>query len=133
MAIKISVSNDLRSSIVLSFSIAAYVKCLLNIGLLNTKPKQSETRAFRNNLLFRVPVEKKSFHTGYATSKTLHEQSMNADQKSLQPVFSIDNCRQSGDLCQSKTLCFYYFWSTFVDNIDVFDCHLSGVNSLYAS
>ena len=27
---------DLRSSIVLSFTIAAYVKCLLNIGLLNT-------------------------------------------------------------------------------------------------
>ena len=26
-----------------------------------------------------------------------------------------------------------YFWSTFVDNIDVFDCHQSGVNSLYAS
>ena len=25
------------------------------------------------------------------------------------------------------------FWSTFVDNIDVFDCHQSGVNSLYAS
>ena len=29
---------DLRSSIVLSFSIATYVKCLLNIGLLNTSP-----------------------------------------------------------------------------------------------
>ena len=26
-----------------------------------------------------------------------------------------------------------YFWSRFVDNIDVFDCHQSGVNSLYAS
>ena len=26
-----------------------------------------------------------------------------------------------------------YFWSTFVDNIDVFDCNQSGVNSLYAS
>ena len=25
------------------------------------------------------------------------------------------------------------FWSTFSDNIDVFDCHQSGVNSLYAS
>ena len=35
---------DLRSSIVLTFSIAAYLKCLLNIGLLNTysqnNPKQ---------------------------------------------------------------------------------------------
>ena len=26
-----------------------------------------------------------------------------------------------------------YFWSRFVDNIDVFDCHQSGLNSLYAS
>ena len=26
-----------------------------------------------------------------------------------------------------------FFWSTFVDNIDVFDCHQSVVNSLYAS
>ena len=26
-----------------------------------------------------------------------------------------------------------YFWSTFVDNIDVFDCHQSSVNSLYVS
>ena len=29
--------------------------------------------------------------------------------------------------------CFLLFLSTFVDNIDVFDCHQSGVNSLYAS
>ena len=26
-----------------------------------------------------------------------------------------------------------YFWSMFVDNIDVLDCHQSGVNLLYAS
>ena len=26
-----------------------------------------------------------------------------------------------------------YFWYTFVDNIDIFDCRLSGVNLLYAS
>ena len=66
-------------------------------------------------------------------SKTLGKQSMNAGQISLQPVFSIAICRQSGDKWQSKTL-FLLFWSTFVDNIDVFDCRLSGVNSLlYAS
>ena len=59
-------------------------------------------------------------------SKTLGEQSMNASQISLQPVFSIANFRQS-------VFFFYYFWSTFVDNIDVFDCRLSGVNSLYVS
>ena len=42
-------------------------------------------------------------------SKTLEEQSMNAGQKSLQPVFSIANCRQSGDLWQSNTLLFTIF------------------------
>ena len=41
---------DLRSSIVLTFSIAAYLKCLF-IGLLNTQPDQSKTMATRNNLL----------------------------------------------------------------------------------
>ena len=33
---------DLRSSKALKFSIAAYLKCLLNIGLLNTQPNQSK-------------------------------------------------------------------------------------------
>ena len=42
---------DLRSSIVLTFTIAAYLKCLLNIGLLNTQPNQSKTMATMNNLL----------------------------------------------------------------------------------
>ena len=32
------------------------------------------------------------------------EQSMNADHKSLETVFSIANCRQSGDKRQWKTL-----------------------------
>ena len=42
---------DLRSSIVLTFSIAAYHKCLLNIGLLNMQPNQIKTMATMNNLL----------------------------------------------------------------------------------
>ena len=42
---------DLRSSVVLMFSTAAYLKCLLNIGLLNKQPNQSNTMATRNNLL----------------------------------------------------------------------------------
>ena len=41
----------LRSSMVLAFTIAAYLKYLLNIGLLNTQPNQSKTMATRNNLL----------------------------------------------------------------------------------
>ena len=42
---------DLRSSIVFTFSIAANLKCLLNIGLLNMQSNQSKTMATRNNLL----------------------------------------------------------------------------------
>ena len=41
---------DLRSSIVITFYIAAYLKCLLNIALLKTRQNQSETMATRNNL-----------------------------------------------------------------------------------
>ena len=83
--------------------------------------------------IFHVPVEKKIVSTPIMRqSKTLDEQSMNAVQKSLQPVFSIANCRKYGEQWLSKTVS-NYFWSMFVDNIDVFNyCCLSGVNSLYA-
>ena len=84
---------DLRSSMVLSFSIAAYVKCLLSIGLLNT----SRFEAILGKIyIFHVPVEKK-VSIPDMKSKTIDEQLMNAGQKSLQPVFSIASCRQSGD------------------------------------
>ena len=45
--------------------------------------------------------------------------------KSLETVFSIAICRQSGDKWQSKTL----FLTTFVDSINV--CRLPGVEILY--
>ena len=44
--------------------------------------------------IFHVPVEKKVSIPDMRQSKTLDEQSMNASQKSLQPVFSIASCRQ---------------------------------------
>ena len=48
--------------------------------------------------IFHVPVEKKNVSIpDMRKVKTLDEQSMNAGQKSLQPVFSIASCRQSGD------------------------------------
>ena len=47
--------------------------------------------------IFHVPVEKNVSMPDMRQSKTLDEQSMNAGQKSLQPVFSIASCRQSGD------------------------------------
>ena len=40
--------------------------------------------------------------------------------------FSIAICRQSGDKQQSKTVS-NSLWSTFLDIINVFDFHLSGV------
>ena len=51
---------DPRSSIVLTFSIASYLTCLFNIGLLNRLPKQPETRAARNNLVGRQTAIKNS-------------------------------------------------------------------------
>ena len=46
---------------------------------------------------------------------------------------SVFNCQLSpiGRLMTIESSVSNYFWSTFVDNIDVFDCRLSGVNSLY--
>ena len=48
---------------------------------------------------------------------------------------SVFNCQLSpvGLLMAIEKSVSNYFWSMFVDNIDVFDCHLSGLNSLYAS
>ena len=85
------------------------MKCLLNIGPLITSPKQSETRATRNNLHFSCSCWKNVSIPDMWQSKTLEEQSMKAGQKSLQPVFSIASCRQSGDKWQSKTLFFTIF------------------------
>ena len=51
------------------------------------------------------------------------------------PTTSVFDCQWSPvrRLMAIEKSVSYYFWSTFVDNIDVFDCHQSGVNSLYAS
>ena len=52
------------------------------------------------------------------------------DQKSLETVFSLVICRQSGNKWQSKTLFLMIFLSTFVDSINVIECRLSGVMML---
>ena len=47
------------------------------------------------NYIFHVPVEKKNVSIpDMRQLKTLDKQSMDAGQKSLQPVFSIASCRQ---------------------------------------
>ena len=33
----------------------------------------------------------------------------------------------------NRKLCFYYFWSTYVDSINVFDCRLSDVGFVMCS
>ena len=55
-------------------------------------------------------------------------QSTNADQKSIETVFSIVICRQSGDKCQLKTLFLTIFYlGSWIDRFGVFDCRLPGV------
>ena len=48
---------------------------------------------------------------------------------------SVFDCQLSpeGRLMAIENPISNYFWSTFVDNIEVFDCRLSGINSLYNS
>ena len=48
---------------------------------------------------------------------------------------SVSDCQLSpvGRLMAIENYVSNYFWSTFVDNIEVFDCRLSGMNSVYAS
>ena len=53
------------------------------------------------------------------------------DQKSLETVFLIAICRLIGDKWQSKAFFQTNFLSIFVDSINFFDCHLSGVNPVY--
>ena len=50
-------------------------------------------------------------------------------------ITSVFDCQWPpvGRLMAIENSVSYYFWSTFVDNIDVFDCQQSGVHSLYAS
>ena len=82
-----------------------------------------------NNLIhFHISVEKKEicFHTRYAASKTL----LTIDERGSEiATTSVFDC-QSGDLWQSKSLFLFIFG---LRSIDVFDCHQSDVNSLYAS
>ena len=78
--------------------------------------------------IFHVPVIKKYVSIpDMWKSKTLGKQSV-----SDIVTTSVFNCQLStvGQLMAIKNSVFYYFWSTFVDNIDVFDCRLSGVNSM---
>ena len=65
-----------------------------------------------------------SYWTG--SNRKRSEQSMNADHKSLEAVFSFAICRQSGDKRQSKTVS-NNLRSMFVDSNNVFDCRLSEV------
>ena len=54
--------------------------------------------------------------------------SENIDKKTLETVFLIAVCRQSGDKWQSK-LVYSDFLSKSVNSINIFDCRLSSVDS----
>ena len=86
-----------------------------------------------NNLIhfFHISVEKKKFVSipDMRQSKTL----LTIDERgSGIATTSVFDCQWSpvGRLMAIEKSVSNYFWSTFVDNIDVFDCHQSGVNSL---
>ena len=118
---------DQRLLIVLTCSIAAYLMCLLNI--LKSEPKQSETRATRNNLqlkkivLFphRIDGNQKRYELRKGRSEIA---SMSVLDCHLSPV---------GRPMAIKNSVSNYFWSTLVDSIDVFYCRLYSVVLLYSS
>ena len=60
-----------------------------------------------------------------------YQQLTNANQKSIETVFSIAICRQCGDKLRSKTLFLTIFFSMFLDSIGILDCRLLGVNGKY--
>ena len=126
---------DLRSSVVLTFSIAAYLKCLLNIGLLNTYSQNNPKQGLLGIIyIFHGSVEKNNFAStpDIRQSKTILTIEGRGSEIATTRVF---DCQLSpvGRLKAIKNYVSNYFLSTFVDNIDVFDCRISCVNSLYAS
>ena len=106
----------------------------MNIGLLNTQPNQSETRATRNNLHFHASIKKSNFvcTPDRRQSKTLLTIDARGSEIAITSVFDC-HLQPVGCLMANEKYVSNYFWSTFVDNIDVFDCRLSGVISLYTS
>ena len=86
------------------------------------------------NNLIHFSVEKKKFVSipDMPKSKTL----LTIDEPGSEiATASVFDCQRSpvGRLIAIEKSVSNYFWSTFVDNIDVFDCHQSSVNSLCAS
>ena len=87
-----------------------------------------------------VSLSKTPYPHRVGGNRKRYQQSTNADQKSIETVFSIAICRPIGDKWQSKTL-FHWrkmaientvsidFRSTFLDSIGIFDCCLPGVLS----
>ena len=73
------------------------------------------------------------FHTGYAANENSWQ---TIDERGSEiPTTSVFDCQLSpgGRLMAINNYVSNYFWSTFVDNFDIFDCRLSGVYWLYAS
>ena len=77
--------------------------CRLSEVFIEYRPTEHIAKTIRNNgyvlgiiYIFHVS-EKKMFPHLICGNRKLSKQSTNADQKSLQPVFSIANCRQTDD------------------------------------
>ena len=65
-------------------------------------------------------------------NRKCYQQSTNADRKSIETVFLIAICRQWETNGNQKHF-FYWFLSTFLDSIGVFDCRLPDVLSTWHS
>ena len=105
------------------------------------RPTEYISRTIRNKgyyeyfdtfFIFLLKKKKFVFIPDMRQSKTL----LTIDERGSEiATTSVFDCQWSpvGRLMAIETSVSNYFWSTFVDKFEVFDCHQSGVNSLYAS
>ena len=102
---------------------------LMAIKFHNHRPTHGNTRKRHRAQLFILPHEQKVNTPDRGQSKVLLTND-ECGSKSLETVFDCHLGRRTGDKLQSKTVCMTlstFIESTFVDNITVLDCCLSGV------
>ena len=106
--------------------------CRISEVFIENRPTEYIARTIRNKGYYEVEKKKFASIPDMRQSTTLLTIDEGGSKVATTSVF---DCQWSpvGRLMAIENYVSNYFWSTFVDNIDVFDCHQSGVNSLYAS
>ena len=135
MAIKNSVSNDLRPTFVDSINV---FDCRIPEVFIEYRPTEYIARTIRNkgyyelfNTFFIFLLKKRNI-PDMRQLKTLLTIDEGGSEIASTSVFDCQWSPVRRLMAIGKSVS-NYFWSRFVDNIDVFDCHQSGLNSLYAS